>query len=93
MNGTVPANAKVLRERGPAATIYFGAMVLVGMIVGVVGVLAVAAIIVAGFTASGPEYGVVAAVALGLLAVLCIWFVVRMVQFLRASKAFRERTD
>lgn len=92
-SGTVQANAKVLRERGPLATIYFGAMVLLGMVVGGVGFLAVVAIIVTAFAGSGNAYGLVSAVALILFALPTLAFVTRMVQFLSASKRHRQESD
>jgi hypothetical protein len=88
-NGKVPANAKVLNERGPSETIYFGAMVLIGMVFAGAGVLAIAAITAAAFAASGHVYGWVVGLVGLVLVPLLLCFVLRMMQFLKASKNFR----
>ncbi len=90
MSGQVQANAKVLRERGPLATTYFGTMVLVGMVAAGTAVIGIAAILAFAFVASGKVYAWVAGIVVLILVLLSIWFALRMAQFLRASRAYRK---
>lgn len=68
--GSVASTAQVLNRDGPAATLYYGALMLLGMVTGTCGLLAVAAIFVSAFTASGGLYRLVVGVSLASLA-LC----------------------
>ena len=90
MNGQVQSNKRVLDRDGPAAVIYFGALVFLGMLVGMFGFLAVVTILVVAFVAGGRAYDWTGGILLAMLALLLGWLVRRNIQYRGARRRFRR---
>ena len=89
-SGQVQANRRVLEKDGPAAVVYFGALVMMGMVVGVFGVLTVLLILITALSASRSVYHWTLGVLLTAFAFLFAWLSCRVIQYRRASSRFRR---